>query len=262
VGRGRRLNVWSDALARVCEGHPGLVAVHESPSGRLALVLRHTVVPLPEEHSAWRAETRAAARAVIDELRGAGVTGGFVVAQWLPVQRLGEVFEAWPLRWEGDRARAAQLRAAIRRLLADQRFLAWRHAENRLRPAERGESPSVRRWYCKMAPVWLGIEPEVRRQLVLQTHVWIVERALGREAWPPPIVDLVDDGPLAHRLERLVPAEARERWRPWIETVRTELARALRRRNERRDQRWMRSLFMTACRVPAPVAREVIVSAL
>src|SRR5207245_307975 len=161
---------------------------------------------------------RAAARDVIDDLRGAGFEGDVVVAQWLPVHRLVRIFDDWPRRWEGDPVRAAQLRRVVRQLAADHRFLAWRSAERRrLRPRGRREPPSVSGWYCAMAPVWLGLAPEVRRQLVLQTHVWIIERVQVPDACPPPDDDLVPDGALAHRLERLVPADDRARWRPWID---------------------------------------------
>jgi len=242
--------------------HPDLVAVHASPSGCLALVLRHTIVPLPEEHAQWRQETGTAARRVIDDLRGAGFEGRCLTAQWLPVNRLGEVLERWPARWEGDPVRAAHLRTVVRRLLDDRRFLAWRRAARSHAPAESGEPTAIRRWYCHMAPVWLAIEPERRRKLVLQTHVWIVERALGGDAWPPPSADLVPDGALAHRLERLVADDERPLWDPWIGAVIADLAWQLRTPPRRRDARWMRRLFMTACRVPSPVAHRATVSAL
>lgn len=256
-------SVFAERYTQVCRRHPDLVAVHEAPDGGIALVLRHTLVPVPEEHAEWSRATRAAARDVLDDLRGAGFEGGVVVAQWLPVPRLARIFDSWPRRWEGDPVRAAQLRKVVRRLVADQRFLAWRSAERRrLRPRGRREPPSVDRWYCAMAPLWLGLEPKVRRQLVLQTHVWIVERVHVPDACPPPAADLVPDGALAHRLERLVPPDDRARWRPWIDTVLARLAHALERAWERRDHRWMRSLFLVAYYVPPPVGHEAILSAL
>jgi len=263
-------SVFAERYAQACRRHPDLVAVHEAPDGCIALVLRHTLMPLPEEHAGWERETRAAARDVIDDLRGAGFEEEVVVAQWLPVRRVAHIFDDWPRRWEGDPARASQLRKVARRLVADERFLSWRAAERRrLRPRGRREPPSpsgwppsVSGWYCAMAPVWLGLAPEVRRQLVLQTHVWIIERVQVADACPPPDDDLASDGALAHRLERLVPADDRARWRPWIDTVLARLARALQRTPERRDRRWLRSLFLVPYYVPPPVGHGAIVRAL
>src|SRR6266478_3953764 len=55
-------SVFAERYAQACRRHPDLVAVHESPNGDIALVLRHTFVPLPEEHAAWRRAARAARR--------------------------------------------------------------------------------------------------------------------------------------------------------------------------------------------------------
>ena len=98
------VSVFAERYAQACRRHPDLVAVHESPNGDIALVLRHTFVPLPEEHAEWRRATRAAARDALDDLRGAGFEGSVVVAQWLPVPRLARIFDSWPRRWEGDSA--------------------------------------------------------------------------------------------------------------------------------------------------------------
>ena len=40
--------MWLDRYSAVCQECPDLVAVYESPDGRFALLLRQTVVPLPE----------------------------------------------------------------------------------------------------------------------------------------------------------------------------------------------------------------------
>ena len=63
-------DIWDDRFAEVCRRHPDLVAVYESPRGRLALLLRQTLVPLGPEHFEWLAETRATARAVIARSAG------------------------------------------------------------------------------------------------------------------------------------------------------------------------------------------------
>jgi hypothetical protein len=256
-------SVFAERYAQACRRHPDLVAVHESPNGDIALVLRHTLVPLPEEHAEWRRATRAAARDALDDLRGAGFEASVVVAQWLPVPRLARIFDSWPRRWEGDPTRAAQLRRVVRQLAADQRFLEWRSTEHRrLRPPGLRASASVGRWYTAMAPLWLRLQPEVRRQLVLQTHAWIIERVQASDTCPPPADDLSPDGALAHRLERLVPPDERARWRPWIDVVLTKLGRALERAPERRDRRWLRSLFLVAYDVPPPVGHGAILRAL
>src|SRR5258708_9459550 len=99
-------SVFAERYAQACRRHPDLVAVHESPNGDIALVLRHTLVPLPEEHAEWRRATRGAARDVVDDLRGAGFEGGVVVAPWLPVARLARIFDSLSPPWDGDPARA------------------------------------------------------------------------------------------------------------------------------------------------------------
>ena len=257
------VSVFAERYAQACRRHPDLVAVHESPNGDIALVLRHTLVPLPEEHVEWRRATRAAARDALDDLRGAGFEGSVVVAQWLPVPRVARIFDSWPRRWEGDPARAAQLRRVVRQRAADERFLAWRSTEHRrLRPPGLRTSASVDRWYTAMAPLWLQLQPEVRRQLVLQTHAWIIERVQVSDTCPPLADDLSPDGALAHRLERLVPPDERARWRPWIDVVLAKLGRALERAPERRDRRWLRSLFLVAYDAAPPVGQGAILRAL
>ncbi len=255
------ISLFAERYGQACARHSDLVAVHQAPDGAVALLLRHTLVPLSEEHAAWERDTRVVARDVTDDLRGAGFEGDVVVAQWLPMHRLAHIFDAWPRRWEGDPARAAQLRQVARRVAADDRFLAWHTAERRRRPRARPGPPSIDRWYCAMAPYWLGLEPRMRRELVLQTHVWMIERALAPDACPPPTADLVPDGALAHRLERLVPPDDRMRWRPWISIVLRALTRALERDDTRRNRRWVRTLFLIPSRVPPPIGHGAIVRA-
>ena len=52
-------SLWTDHLVPACRSHPELAAVFESPSGDVALLLHHTLVPLREESVAWLAQTRA-----------------------------------------------------------------------------------------------------------------------------------------------------------------------------------------------------------
>src|SRR5437660_7825915 len=107
---------FAERFAQACRRHPDLVAVHESPNGDIALVLRHTFVPLPEEHAEWRRATRAAARDALDDLRGAGFGGNVLVAQWLPLPRLPRIFDPRPRRRGGHPPAPAPLRRAMRPL--------------------------------------------------------------------------------------------------------------------------------------------------
>src|SRR5438105_15391520 len=77
--------MWLDRYSAVCQECPDLVAVYEAPDGRIALLLRHTLVPLPEEFVSLRRTTRSAARAAADKLRAAGFRGGLMVLQWQPL---------------------------------------------------------------------------------------------------------------------------------------------------------------------------------
>jgi len=59
-----------------------------------------------------------------------------------------------------------------------------------------------------------------------------------------------------------VPRDERARWRPWIDVVLAKLGRALERAPERRDRRWLRSLFLVAYYVPPPVGHGAVLRAL
>jgi len=39
--------MWLDRYSVVCQQCPDVVAAYEAPDGRIALLLRHTLVPLP-----------------------------------------------------------------------------------------------------------------------------------------------------------------------------------------------------------------------
>ena len=117
------MDIWEDRFIEVCRRHHDLVAVYESPRGRLALLLRQTLVPLGPEHFEWLAETRATARAVIADLRVAGFDGATVVLQWLPFGDVASIVARWVRRWDGDQVRRTQLLAVVDGHLEDQRFL-------------------------------------------------------------------------------------------------------------------------------------------
>jgi hypothetical protein len=122
----KRTPLWLDRYTALCRECPDLVAVYESPGGRLAMLLRHTPVPLTEEYAPWRIDTRTAARGIVAKLRAAGFQGSFVVLQWLPLGEVVEIMGTWSCRYEGDAGRCAQLTAIAERYAADERFLATR----------------------------------------------------------------------------------------------------------------------------------------
>jgi hypothetical protein len=282
------MDIWEDRFTEVCRRHHDLVAVYESPRGRLALLLRQTLVPLGPEHFEWLAETRATVRAVVADLRTAGFDGATVVLQWLPFGDVANIVSRWVRRWDGDQVRRTQLLAVVDNHLADQRFLdtqAYRAQRAEGAPALQlvtsddpvgpGESdagmvgaPSVladgrlnelRDWYARMAPCWLAIEPPLRRRLVLQTHAWIAERVLADSASQNPMPasnGLEHDGMLARLLGHLVAREDRAVWGPWIELVRVDLQRALTRPPARRTEAWARWLFFIPYSVPTPRRRR------
>lgn len=277
------MDIWEDRFTEVCRRHHDLVAVYESPRGRLALLLRQTLVPLGPEHFEWLAETRATARAVIADLRVAGFDGATVVLQWLPFGDVASIVSRWVRRWDGDQVRRMQLLAVVDSHLADQRFLdgqAYRAQpageSAALQPVPSGDpiapgepdagvagSPSgladgrltdLRDWYARMAPCWLAIEPPLRRRLVLQTHAWIAERVLSDTTQEPAPASsgLEHDGVLTRLLQHLVAREDRAAWGPWIELVRVDLQRALTRPPARRTEAWARWLFFIPYSVPTP----------
>lgn len=268
------MDIWEDRYIEICRRHHDLVAVYESPRGRLALLLRQTLVPLGPEHFEWLAETRATARAVISDLRVAGFDGATVVLQWLPFGDVASIVSRWVRRWDGDQVRRTQLLAVVDSHLADQQFLD--RQAYRAHPAEEpaglapddpteavvGSPPALasghlndlRDWYARMAPTWLAIEPPQRRRLVLQTHAWIAERVLtdSTQDAVPASNGLEHDGLLARLLQNLVPREDSAVWRPWIELVRVDLQRALTRPPRRRTEAWAHWLFFIPYSTPTP----------
>jgi hypothetical protein len=113
---------------------------------------------------------------------------------------------------------------------------------------------ALKAWYEAMAPCWLAIQPARRRRLVLQTHVWIAERALTDSVDGPRLAaaELGRDGSLARALERLVPRSEAAAWRSWIDLVRADLARALAQPPARHTQAWARWLFLVPYSAPLP----------
>jgi len=108
-------------IASVCCRHPDLVAVYEAPDGRLALLLRQTLVPLGEERGRWFNDTRRAAHAAVASLRAAGVTQDVTVLQWRPLPDVATILEGWRCRYLGDSERYVQLADIVGASLGDRK---------------------------------------------------------------------------------------------------------------------------------------------
>jgi hypothetical protein len=244
-----------DRFARVCRRHPDVVAAWEAPDGVLALLFRQTLLPLPEERGRWYHETRRAARAVIADLRAAGLAGQVTVLQWRPVEDVAEVLTGWTRRYLGDVARLAQLRDIVATRLVGREADAPPRREPRPRdaaPAGLAVSPTLLDWYRDLSPCWLGAEPRVRRRLILKTHQWIVERVLAPIARGerPTVADLAPNGRLVWSLVRVVPAGELDVWKPWIRLTLADLERALAWPPARRTEAWVRWLFFIPYSIP------------
>jgi hypothetical protein len=101
--------MWSEACSSVCRRHPSVVAAFESPRGRLALLLRHTLTPTLEATARWRNETSIGARTVTADLRAVGLTGDVIILQWCSLRLIADVVAHWDCTYEGDERRRAQL---------------------------------------------------------------------------------------------------------------------------------------------------------
>ena len=254
----------ADGLALVCRHHPDVVAAWEAPDGTLALLLRQTLLPLCEERGRWYHETRRAARAVGAELRAAGINAEMTVLQWRPLDDVATVLTGWTRRYLGDVGRFAQLRDIIATRLADREAAEPPPSPPRppgTAPAGRAISPVLLDWYREMSPCWLGVEPRVRRRLILKTHRWIVDRVLAPIARGerPSAANLAPTGRLVWSLIRVVPAPDLDVWKPWIRLVLADLTRALAWPPTRRTETWVRWLFFIPYSIPVPrkrVARQ------
>jgi len=259
--------MWLDRYADICRECLDLVAVYEAPDGRIALLLRHTLVPLPEEFATMRRMTRSAARAAADRLRQAGFRGGLLVLQWQPLGAAADIMRAWTCRYDADPVRRAQLTAVAERYAADERYLA-RQIQARQRPSPRpvGTPPpfaatdelhGLQSWYDAMAPSWLSVEPLLRRALVLKTHRWIAEHILipaadGRTS-ATQIRETITG--LGEALLAMIPPDDRGVWGVWVGLVVGDLQRALHTPNAAWNQAWARWLLLIAYSVPIPRER-------
>jgi hypothetical protein len=260
------MSMWLDRYSAVCQECPDLVAVYEAPDSRIALLLRQTLVPLPEEFSSLRRTTRSAARAAAGKLRAAGFRGGFIILQTQPVGTAADIMRDWPCRYEADAARRTQLVAVAERYAADERYLA-RQVQSRRRITPRplgvpppfatsGELHGLESWYDAMAPSWLSIEPLLRRALVLKTHRWIAERILipAADGRTPALEIRETIAGLGSALIEMIPPDDRAAWSTWVGLVVGDLERAMRRPSVDWNQAWARWLLLIAYSVP--IARE------
>jgi hypothetical protein len=248
----------------VCAAYPALVAVYESRHGRVALLLRHTVVPLEEEHAEWLGETRQVARTVIAALRGAGLGRAFVVLQWRTLTEVAQVMRTWRCRYLGDHARHEEIATVLDRYVADWRFLRTRlssvPAPTR-RPTRGVCIPdgiasdrfrhAVFAWYREMAPSWLTAEPAARRELILVTHSWLWECVLRPTSLAQPRLDGGLPG-LARALVHALPLARRATWAPWCQLALVDPTRALAWPVAKRDETWARWLFLIPYSLPVP----------
>jgi len=109
-----------------------------------------------------------------------------------------------------------------------------------------GKMPgSLLTWYLSLIPYWLGAKPRLKSRLLLRTHQWIVERVLAPEVnLAAAAADLGPDGELTRILTELVPTGEAEPWRPFIGIVVATLRRALLLPVTRRNEAWVRWLFL------------------
>lgn len=259
--------MWLDRYSAVCRECTDLVAVYEGPDDRIAMLLRQTLVPLPEEFVSMRRSTRSAARAAADKLYAAGFRGGFMVLQWQPLGVAAQIMRDWPCRYEADAARRAELSAVAERYAADERYLAsQRQSRRRPSPRSLGSVPpfassnelhGLQSWYDAMAPCWLGIEPLLRRALVLKTHRWIAEHILipaadGQTSTAELRQTLTA---LGEALVAMIPPDDRATWSVWVRLVVGDLERATRRPSADWTQAWARWLLLIAYSIPIPRER-------
>jgi len=259
--------MWLDRYADICRECLDLVAVYEASDGRIALLLRHTLVPLPEEFASMRRMTRGAARAAAVKLRRAGLRGELLVLQWQPLGAAAAIMRDWAVRYNGDPVRRAQLTAVAERYAADERYLARQlQARRRLSPRPVGAPPpfaasdellGLQSWYDAMAPTWLSIEPLLRRALVLKTHRWIAEHILIPAADGLTSAAQIREATagLGEALIEMIPPDDRGVWSVWVGLVVGDLQRALHRPSGEWNQAWARWLLLIAYSVPVPRER-------
>lgn len=113
--------------------------------------------------------------------------------------------------------------------------------------AARSDKPpsSLVIWYLGLIPHWTGAQPRLKVRLLLRTHQWIVDRILAPEvSLAAAAADLRPDGDLTRILTDLVPDEDSQRWRQFIRVLVANLRHALLLPVTRRNEAWVRWLFL------------------
>ena len=120
-------------------------------------------------------------------------------------------------------------------------------------PAASDNMPgSLVTWYLGLIPHWMGGQSRLRTRLLLRTHQWIIERVLAPEvSLSAAAADLQPEGALVRTLTELVAAEASEGWRQFILVVVANLRHALLLPVTRRNEAWVRWLFLIPYSVKA-----------
>ncbi|HUM16244.1 MAG TPA: hypothetical protein VL086_11195 [Candidatus Nitrosotalea sp.] len=104
---------------------------------------------------------------------------------------------------------------------------------------------SLPTWYLGLVPYWMNAKPGVKCRLLLRTHEWIIDRVLPPEvSLDTAIADLGPDGELTRALTALVPADDAAEWRHFIDVVVANLRHALQLPVTRRNEAWVRWLFL------------------
>jgi hypothetical protein len=114
-------------------------------------------------------------------------------------------------------------------------------------PASSAQRPcTLVTWYLGLIPHWTGAGPRLRTQLLLRTHQWIVERIVTPEAdLARAAADLRPGGALTRILTDLIPAaEDTEERRQFVRVLVANLRHALLRPVTRRNEAWVRWLFL------------------
>src|SRR5262245_21716747 len=120
-------------------------------------------------------------------------------------------------------------------------------------PASSGDDPgSLVTWYLGLIPHWMGGQSRIRTRVLLRTHQWIVDRVLAPEvALATAATELQPEGAIVRALTELVPAEERDGWRQFIQVVVANLRHALLLPVARRNEAWVRWLFLIPYSVKA-----------
>lgn len=86
----------------ICQRHVDLLAVYESPTGELALLLDDTVLPpsSARHRGRWFEHTRSAGERITADLRRAGFRRRIRVVQLLPRVEAGGVLTHWACRYD------------------------------------------------------------------------------------------------------------------------------------------------------------------